>query len=136
MFILILPPPAGKAPQALSRNFGNTNPSQRLAEIRGKIVIVEARIRDLEALLTELILSPDSDLDPIDGQDADHPVTYEVDDPTFGKRTTSDANTVRQALYAARAEEGELRTSEQFWTQMVQANKEAEKDTHDLTKRG
>ena len=123
-------------PKPLSRNFGDSNPSGRLAEIRTKINLVEQRIRDLEALLTELILTPDADLKPVDGQDPDHPITYDVTDPDGTIRTTSDANTVRNALYAARAEEGELRTAEQFWTQIVQANKEAEKDTHDLVKRG
>lgn len=125
-------------PLPLSRNnpsgLSDNNPSQRLAEIRTKINAAELRVRDLEALLTELILTPGEDLDEVSG------VTYDVDDVDDNgnpiKRTTSDANTVRQALYAARAYEGELRTAEQFWNQIVQANKEAEKDTHDLFKRG
>ena len=105
------------------------NPTSRLAEIRSKITIAEARIRDLEALLTELILTPDADLEEVSF------ATYDIDLPDGSTRTTSDAQSVRQELYAARAYEGELRTAEQFWQQVVQSNKEAEKDTHDLFKR-
>lgn len=129
MFVLTI------VPSPLSRNNGDNNPHQRLAEIRTKINGAELRIRDLEALLTELILvEPHISLEKVDG------VTYEVDDIDKNgnpfKRITADAQVVRQALYQARAYEGELRTAEQFWNEIVKANKEAEKDTHDLFKRG
>ena len=122
MFILTI------VPEALRRDNRDGNPSNRLAEIRGKITAAERRIRDLEALLTELILKPEESLTPVTG------ATYEVVIDNV-KVTTADANQVRQQLYAARAFEGELRTAEQFWNQIVSANKEAEKDTHDLFKR-
>jgi len=110
MFILsIIPTP-------LPGNTGDKNPTQRLAEIRGRIVVAEQRVRDLEALLTSLILQqPLGEI--ISGVD------------------NTDANAVRQELYRARAFEGELRTAEQFWNNIVEANKQAEKDTHDLFKR-
>ena len=95
---------------------GNGNPSARLAEIRSKIGIAEQRIRELEAILTDLILSTDPD-------------------QGVGART-NEVNFVRHQLYVARAYEGELRTAEQFWSQVVQANKEAEKDTHEHFKKG
>ena len=134
-------------PLPLSRNNGDNNPHTRLAEIRTKINAAELRIRDLEALLTELILvEPHQQITNVSG------VTYIVEDPEAiddpndtddqgnpiepGQRMTADAQVVRQALYSARAYEGELRTAEQFWNQIVQANKEAEKDTHELFKRG
>ena len=120
MFILTI------VPIPLSKDSGDKNPSGRLAEIRSKIAVAEQRIRDLESLLTELILNPTGGVEEVTG------VTY-IDNT--GKRT-ADANIVRQALYSARAYEGELRTAEQFWNQIVQANKEAEKDTHELFKRG
>ena len=108
-----------------------SNPTQRLSEIRSKIVKCENRVRDLEALLTELILSDDGVVNPLAG------ATYNIVDPTGGQvgKDTADQQQIRQQLYAARAEEGELRTAEQFWQQVVSANKEAEKDTHDLFKR-
>lgn len=110
MFILsIIPTP-------LPGNTGDKNPTQRLAEIRGRIVVAEQRVRDLEALLTSLILQQDLG-EVISGVD------------------NTDANAVRQELYRARAFEGELRTAEQFWNQIVESNKQAEKDTHDLFKR-
>jgi len=103
-------------PTPLPRDTGDKNPTQRLADIRSRIVVAEQRVRDLEALLTELILqqSPGT---PISGVD------------------NTDANAVRQELYRARAFEGELRTAEQFWNQIVESNKQAEKDTHELFKR-
>jgi len=103
-------------PAPLARDTGDKNPTQRLAEIRGRIVVAEQRVRDLEALLTSLILQqPLGEI--ISGVD------------------NTDANAVRQELYRARAFEGELRTAEQFWNNIVEANKQAEKDTHDLFKR-
>lgn len=118
MFILTilpvpLPPDAG---------FNDKNPTQRLASIRGQIVTAEQRVRDLEALLTALILQQPI----IDGNG--NPVVISAVDNT-------DANAVRQELYRARAFEGELRTAEQFWNNIVESNKQAEKDTHDLFKR-
>ena len=113
-------------PIPLTDDTGDVNPTARLAEIRGKIATAERRIRDLEALLTNLILNPGQPLDV---------------DPAAGVQTVSgvsnldDANEIRQQLYAARAYEGELRTAEQFWNQIVDANKQAEKDTHELFKR-
>jgi hypothetical protein len=120
MFILSI------IPLPLSGNTNDKNPTSRLAEIRGKIVVAEQRVRDLEALLTHLILNPTQDYDTDPGTPGIQPVSG-VDN--------FDANSVRQGLYAARAYEGELRTAEQFWNEIVTANKQAEKDTHDLFKR-
>lgn len=113
---------------------GNSNPSQRLSEIRSKISDAENRVRTLESLLTELILSPTSPtyLGQPD-QDGNTPgIQVNIDQ---NLQVTAEASVVRQALYAARAYEGELRTAEQFWNQIVESNKQAEKDTHDLFKR-
>ena len=110
-------------PGRLSGDTGDKNPSSRLAEIRSKIVDAERRVRDLEAQLTSLILG-DGNL--TDDQGNTIPV---------GGQGPTDANSVRDALYRARAYEGELRTAEQFWNQIVESNKQAEKDTHDLFKR-
>ena len=120
MFILSI------VPIPLSGAGGDKNPSARLAEIRSKIAVAEERVRDLEALLTELILNPTQEVSDISGVTFINPQT---------NRRSADANIVRQALYSARAYEGELRTAEQFWNQIVQANKEAEKDTHELFKK-
>ena len=127
MFILTAP-----LPNPISGFNGNGNPSERLAEIRSKIADAENRVRDLEALLTDFILHPNGD----------SPLQLDIDGNRNGKQLSTpglgdnpDANTVRQALYAARAYEGELRTAEQFWNQIVEGNKTAEKDTHDLFKR-
>ena len=132
MFILMASD-QGAIPEPLTRfsiKGGHiSNPTQRLSEIRSKIVKCENRVRDLEALLTELILQDDQvSLTPLTG------ATYEVSDGAT-KFITADQQQIRQQLYAARAEEGELRTAEQFWQQVVSANNEAEKDTHDLFKR-
>ncbi|OGI18668.1 MAG: hypothetical protein A3B68_01445 [Candidatus Melainabacteria bacterium RIFCSPHIGHO2_02_FULL_34_12] len=116
MFILYV------IPGHLNPNNGSNNPSERLAEIRGKIAVAEQRVKDLEALLTALILGDDINFDG-------------SGPPPVGERGPTDANSVRNALYQARAYEGELRTAEQFWNQIVDANKQAEKDTHDLFKR-
>ena len=110
-------------PGRLSGNTGDNNPSSRLSEIRSKIVEAEQRVRDLEAVLTALVLGDSLD---IDGSGSPPPV---------GQHGATDANSVRQALYAARAYEGELRTDEQFWNQIFESNKQAQKDTHDLFKR-
>lgn len=109
MFILTI------IPIPLSGDVGDKNPSARLAEIRSKIVVAEQRVRDLEALLTALILQ--QPINPISAVD------------------NTDANGVRQELYRARAYEGELRTAEQFWNEIVIGNKQAEKDTHEHFKR-
>ena len=103
-------------PVPLLGDTNDKNPTARLADIRGKIVVAEQRVRDLEALLTSLILQQ-----PL-GQ-------------VISGTDNTDANSVRQELYRARAYEGELRTAEQFWNQIVDANKQAEKDTHELFKR-
>ena len=115
-------------PQFLTGDYNNTskNPSERLAEVRSKIVDAERRVRDLEALLTHLILAPKTPFD-VDGNLPGFQPVDGVDN--------EDANGVRQALYQARAFEGELRTAEQFWNNIVEGNKQAEKDTHDLFKR-
>ena len=120
MFILSI------VPIPLSGDTGSTNPSDRLAEIRNKIAVAEQRVRDLEGLLTGLIL----------GQ----PVTDPNGGPISGLNTPTnpngakDANVVRQELYRARAYEGELRTAENFWNEIVSANKSAEQKTHELFK--
>ena len=124
MFILLV----GLEP--LQGDIGSVNPTQRLSVIRGKISDAERRVRDLEALLTELILKPDQQVD-VDGNLGG----IQVFIGPGGETITADANIVRQALYAARADEGELRTAEQFWNNIVEGNKQAEKDTHDLFKR-
>lgn len=111
MFILV-----GVIPGPLPPDTGDKNPTQRLAEIRSRIVQAEQRVRDLEALLTNLILQQPGAIPNIPGVD------------------NSDANQVRQELYRARAYEGELRTAEQFWNNIVEENKKAEKATHDLFK--
>ena len=110
---------------------GNVNPTQRLAQIRGKVADAERQVRTLEAALTQLIIDPAHPLDE-DGNLGGIQLTG-VSDKGLNP---NDANSIRQALYAARAYEGELRTAEQFWNQIVEANKTAEKDTHDLFKRG
>ena len=124
MFILsIIPIP-------LLGDTGSVNPSDRLAEIRNKIAVAEQRVRDLEGLLTALILGESFDADPS---------TPGVQ-PVSGLNTeahpngANDANVVRQELYRARAYEGELRTAENFWNEIVSANKAAEQKTHDMFK--
>ena len=119
MFILsIIPVP-------LLGDTTDKNPSSRLADIRGKIVTAEQRVRDLEMLLSALILQ--QPLLDANGNPDPSLIISGVDN--------TDANQVRQELYRARAYEGELRTAEQFWNQIVESNKTAEKDTHDLAKR-
>ena len=116
MFILsIIPIP-------LSGDTASTNPSDRLAEIRSKISVAEQRVRDLEGLLTSLILGNDVK-DPVSGLNT-------LKNPNGAK----DANVVRQELYRARAYEGELRTAENFWNEIVSANKSAEQKTHEMFK--
>ena len=120
---------------ALEGDTGSNNPSQRLSQIRTKIASAEQRVRTLEALLTDLILEPDTqkDLDP-NAEGTQVFVGFGGGSDSNGN-IKADANVVRQALYSARAYEGELRTAEQFWNQIVEGNKQAEKDTHDLFKR-
>ena len=118
MFILTVIP----IPLSGFFNSDDKNPTARLAEIRGKIVVAEERVRDLEALLTSLILQQPL----VDG--SGNPIS-------ISNVNNSDANACRQELYRARAYEGELRTAEQFWNQIVDSNKQAEKDTHELFKR-
>ena len=116
MFILsIMPIP-------LSGDTSSTNPSDRLAEIRNKIGVAEQRVRDLEGLLTGLILGTDTK-DPVSGLNT-------PENPQGSK----DANVVRQELYRARAYEGELRTAENFWNEIVSANKSAEQKTQEMFK--
>ena len=104
----------------------NNNPSDRLAEIRSKISVAEQRVRDLEGTLTSLILGSefkDANGGQISGLNTkEHP------------NGANDANVVRQELYRARAYEGELRTAENFWNEIVSANKSAEQKTHELFK--
>ena len=113
-------------PIPLSGDIGSPNPSDRLAEIRNKIATAESRVRDLEGLLTGLILGttvtgPDGG--PISG----------LNTPT-NPNGAKDANVVRQELYRARAYEGELRTAENFWNEIQSANKSAEQKTHEMFK--
>ena len=123
MFILVV---GGLIPVPLLGDNGDKNPVSRLADIRSKIVVAEQRVRDLESLLTALILEQDTE-DFFKDKDG-NPVDLGDFDPT-------DANAVRQQLYQARAYEGELRTAEQFWNQITESNKTAEKDTQDFAKR-
>ncbi len=139
MFILTI------VPIPLAGDIGSVNPSDRLAEIRGKIAVAEQRVRDLEGLLTALILGndavPDNPADP-----TTLGVQWDADPNTAGVQHVSglitalhpngdqDANLVRQELYRARAFEGELRTAENFWNEIVSSNKAAEQKTHELFK--
>jgi len=124
MFILsIIPIP-------LLGDTGSVNPSDRLAEIRNKIAVAEQRVRDLEGLLTALILGQPFDADP---NTPGVQVVSGLNTPQ-NPNGANDANVVRQELYRARAYEGELRTAENFWNEIVSANKAAEQKTHDLFK--
>ena len=124
MFILsIIPIP-------LTGDTSNVNPSDRLAEIRNKIAVAEQRVRDLEGLLTALILGQDFDADPLT---LGIQVVSGLNTP-LNLNGAKDANVVRQELYRARAYEGELRTAENFWNEIVSANKTAEQKTHELFK--
>jgi len=109
---------------------GNSNPHSRLGEIRSKISQAEGAIRDLEYLLTAAIL-----------QEAEEEIfkalgiTGENDSDLAGLGFDPlDPGGIRHGLYTARAYEGELRTSEQFWQQIVISDRQAQKDTHDLAK--
>ena len=124
MFILSI------VPIPLNGDTGSTNPSDRLAEIRNKIAVAEQRVRDLEGLLTALILGQDFDGDP---NQAGIQVVSGLNTPQ-NPNGAKDANVVRQELYRARAYEGELRTAENFWNEIVSANKSAEQKTHELFK--
>ena len=124
MFILsIIPIP-------LNGDTSSVNPSDRLAEIRNKISVAEQRVRDLEGLLTSLILGNDFDTDP------NTPGIQVVSglNTSQNPNGAKDANVVRQELYRARAYEGELRTAENFWNEIVSANKSAEQKTHEMFK--
>ena len=140
MFILVTyGPSVGIVPITLSGNDGNKNPSDRLAEIRSKIAVAEQRVRDLEGLLTGLILGNDDDPgtpgNQIDFTPGDGIINQlaGLNTPT-NPNAAGDANAVRQELYRARAYEGELRTAESFWNEIVSANKSAEQKTHELFK--
>ena len=124
MFILSI------IPLPLAGNTNSVNPSDRLAEIRNKIAVAEQRVRDLEGLLTALILGNDFDADP---NVAGIQVVSGLNTPQ-NPNGAKDANVVRQELYRARAYEGELRTAENFWNEIVSANKTAEQKTHELFK--
>ena len=132
MFILSV------VPIALTGAEGNVNPSDRLAEIRSKIAVSEQRVRDLEGLLTSLILGEQFDADPTTTAiDQVSGVPYHTPPTAPGAKPRppqADPNEVRQELYRARAEEGELRTAENFWNEIVTANKTAEQKTHELFK--
>ena len=124
MFILsIIPIP-------LTGDTQSVNPSDRLAEIRNKIAVAEQRVRDLEGLLTALILGQDFDADP---NNPGVQVVSGLNTPQ-NPNGAKDANVVRQELYRARAYEGELRTAENFWNEIVSANKSAEQKTHEMFK--
>ena len=124
MFILsIIPIP-------LNGDTASVNPSDRLAEIRNKIAVAEQRVRDLEGLLTALILGQDFDADP---NTAGIQVVSGLNTQQ-NQNGAKDANVIRQELYRARAYEGELRTAENFWNEIVSANKSAEQKTHELFK--
>ena len=124
MFILsIIPIP-------LLGDTGSVNPSDRLAEIRNKISVAEQRVRDLEGLLTALILGQPFDADP---NTPGVQVVSGLNTPQ-NPNGANDANVVRQELYRARAYEGELRTAENFWNEIVSANKAAEQKTQDMFK--
>ena len=112
-------------PIPLSGDTGSVNPSDRLAEIRSKISVAEQRVRDLEGLLTALILGQEFDADP-------DTAGTQVVSGLNGK--DKDANVVRQELYRARAYEGELRTAENFWNEIVSANKTAQQKTQEMFK--
>ena len=124
MFILSI------VPIPLTGDTNSVNPSDRLAEIRNKIGVAEQRVRDLEALLTSLILGQTFDADPNTAGDQVVSGLNTKQNPNGA----SDANVVRQELYRARAYEGELRTAENFWNEIVSANKSAEQKTHELFK--
>ena len=124
MFILSV------VPIPLTGDTSTVNPSDRLAEIRNKISVAEQRVRDLEGLLTALILGQDFDADPNTSGTQVVSGLNTTDNPNGAK----DANVVRQELYRARAYEGELRTAENFWNEIVSANKSAEQKTHELFK--
>jgi len=113
MFILSI------VPVPLTGDTGSRNPTERLSEIRGKISTAEQRVRDLEALLTAFILQSDPGV---------------VVSGVNNNLQTGDANEVRQELYRARAFEGELRTAEQFWNQIVSENKNAQQKTAEMFK--
>jgi hypothetical protein len=108
-------------------NNRNSNPSSRLSEVRGLIRFAEARVKDLEALLSSLILNkPLEDYDVNGDGTKDVVIIPEVDN--------EDENQVRQQLYGARAYEGFLRNEENFWNSIRDANKSAEKQTQDFFK--
>lgn len=121
MFILFVP-----APPPLDAFPGHNNPSLRLAQIRDLIQKTEARIQDLEFLLTQFILDPANPVD-VDGNLGGHQF------PDLPNNYTTEH--IRQALYQARAEEGELRTAEQAWQEAQTGNKQAGKDTQEQAKR-
>ena len=124
MFILSI------VPIPLTGDTNSVNPSDRLAEIRNKISVAEQRVRDLEGLLTALILGQDFDADP---NTPGIQVVSGLNTPQ-NPNGAEDANVVRQELYRARAYEGELRTAENFWNEIVSANKTAESKLHELFK--
>ena len=124
MFILSI------VPIPLTGDTNSANPSDRLAEIRNKIAVAEQRVRDLEGLLTALILGQDFDADP---STPGIQVVSGLNTPQ-NPNGAKDANVVRQELYRARAYEGELRTAENFWNEIVSSNKSAEQKTHELFK--
>ncbi len=111
MFVLTVVP----LPITGDYNDPSANPSQRLATIRSLIRVAESRVKDLEALLSSLILQK-----PLGT------VISDVDN--------EDENLVRQELYSARSYEGFLRNEENFWNQVRDANKQAEKQTQDFFK--
>ena len=117
-------------PISLSGDTQSVNPSDRLAEIINKIAVAEQRVRDLEGLLIALILGQPFDADP---NTAGVQVVSGLNTPQ-NPNGANDANVVRQELYSARAYEGELRTAENFWNEIVSANKSAEQKTHELFK--
>ena len=110
---------------------GAFHPSSRLAEITSKISEAESAIQTLESLLTIAILYEDNQemVDKLLGSQPGE----DFEDLGFNPLDPSE---IRQGLYAARAYEGELRSSEQFWMMVQEENKKAEAKTHDLIKPG
>lgn len=101
------------------------HPMTRLAEIVSKISQAEGAIRDLESKLTIAILHQEED-EVIQRLLGDDSKDFNLDD--------FDPNLIRQDLYTARAYEGELRTCEGFWREVIQADKEANAKTMEMFK--
>lgn len=111
----------------------NSNPTQRLSQIRGMIADAEDEIRTLESLLTSLILNPNAPIDDVLTRDG---LQIKTGNGSTFIDYIADANSVRQQLYTARAYEGQLRTAESAWNSFVEENKKAESKTAEQIKPG